>query len=157
MLAQGVTSLPYPSEVVTSALARAHRTWSIALEGDGAELLSKVGVKVGPLEIYRRVDLDLDWSPAELFGDRVMLPVRWKASGGPPLFPSMEGTLHVEPDGAGCTRLTLNARYDPPLGSLGRLVDRVAMHRVAQLTMTDFVQKLAGELEAALGKQHWVD
>lgn len=79
-----------------------------------------------------------------------MLPVSWEAVGGLPIFPSMEGTVHVEPSGPGSTKLTLNARYDPPLGKLGELVDRAVMHRVAQDTMTDFVERLGQALAAEL-------
>ena len=77
-----------------------------------------------------------------------MLPVSWEAVGGPPHFPMMEGTIHVQPDQAGHTKLTLNARYDPPLGRLGELLDTAAMHRVAEATMRDFLERLAGKLGA---------
>jgi hypothetical protein len=82
-----------------------------------------------------------------------MLPVSWSAVGGPPIFPMMEGTLHVEPAGPRRTKLTLNARYDPPLGRLGDLIDRAVMHHVAQLTVIDFVERLAEALTSELGNR----
>jgi len=62
----------------------------------------------------------------------------------------MEGTLHVKPKGDSLTRLSLNARYDPPLGKLGELIDRALMHRLAQITMQDFTERLARALSSGL-------
>lgn len=126
------------------------RAWSVALHDDGVELLAKAGVRIGGVPLYKRVRLEIGMSSAALRDDRVMLPVSWVSAGGPPLFPKMEGTLHAEPEPAGGTRLTLNARYDPPLGKIGQLLDVTLMHRVAQMTMTDFVERLGRELSAEL-------
>jgi hypothetical protein len=65
----------------------------------------------------------------------------------------MEGTLHADPYGPQSTRLTLNARYDPPMGALGKLIDRALMHRLAQSTMDDFVIRLAATLTDELRRE----
>lgn len=150
MLAQASARLRYPADLVAAALLAPHHAWAVALDGDGGELLAKVGIKVGKLEAYKHVQLRVGVSSAALSPGRLMLPVSWEAVGGPPIFPSMEGTLHVEAVGADSTRLTLNARYDPPLGNLGRLIDRALMHRIAQITMNDFIDRLAGALSELL-------
>jgi hypothetical protein len=111
-----------------------------------------VVLRLGQVPIYKYVKLTLGRLPTPVPGDRVMLPVSWEAVGGPPLFPSMEGTLHVSPEGAGETRLTLNARYDPPLGKLGEMLDRALLHRLAQATIEDFVVRLAASLESELAR-----
>jgi hypothetical protein len=146
MLAQGMATVPYTSDVVAAALAVPGRPWSVALDSDGQNLMAKVGVKVAGIPLYKQVRLEIGSRPDGLRKDRIMLPVRWHTVGGPPLFPKMEGTLHVEPDGDGGTRLTLNATYDPPLGRLGQVIDRGLMHRLATMTMRDFVDRLAGAL-----------
>jgi hypothetical protein len=150
MLAQASAILDKPSDAVARALVASDHPWSVALDGDGDNLLTKVGVKVGKLEVYKHVQLKVGVSSAASRPDRLMLPVSWEAVGGPPIFPRMEGTLHVEPEGVGSTRLTLNARYDPPLGTLGRVIDRALMYRLAQLTMDDFTERLARALNTAL-------
>jgi hypothetical protein len=124
----------------------------VALDGDGGDLLAKVGISVGPVPVYKHVRLEIGLSGAALRPDSVMLPVSWVAVGGPPIFPKMEGTLHAQREGPGLTRLTLNARYDPPMGRLGALIDRAVMHRVAALTLADFIERLAGALAADLEK-----
>jgi hypothetical protein len=150
MLAQASATLPYPSAKVAVLLATPDHPWTVSLDGGGDELLARVGVSVGRLSVYKGVRLYVGASSATLRADRVMLPVSWEAVGGPPIFPKMGGTLHVEPQGVGTTRLTLNATYDPPLGKLGRLIDRALMHRVADLTMTDFVERLVRALTVEL-------
>ncbi len=150
MFARAAVTLDYPADKVAQLLAAPSHPWSVALDGDGGELLAKVGVTIGRMPIYKHVQLKVGASSATLRPDRVMLPVSWTAVGGPPIFPEMEGTLHVEPEGSGTTRLTLNARYDPPFGRLGDLIDRALMHRVAQITMNDFVDRLARALAAEL-------
>ena len=113
-----------------------------------------MGVRIGRLPIYKHVQLTLSTLPSAVPTDRLMLPVSWQAVGEPPLFPifpRMEGTIHVEPGQAGYTKLTLNARYDPPLGKLGELIDLALMHRMAQATITDFLERLVGSLESELG------
>lgn len=150
MLAQASATLPHPSKRVVSALTAPDHPWTVALDGDGGDLLAKVGISVGPVPVYKHVRLEIGLSSAALLPESVMLPVSWVAVGGPPIFPKMEGTLHAEPEGPGLTRLTLNARYDPPMGKVGELIDRAMMHRVAALTMTDFVERIARALAAEL-------
>jgi len=151
MLAQGTATLPYASGVVAAALAGPTHPWSVALDGDGRKLMAKVGVKLAGVPVYRHVRLKVGTSSDDTRRDRVMLPVSWKTVGGPPIFPKMEGTLHVEPVGDGETRLILNATYDPPMGALGALIDRGLMHKLATMTMNDFVERLAAALSADLG------
>ena len=40
------------------------------------------------------------------------------------------------------TQLAISARYRPPLGVLGRTVDRVLLHRVAEATVKDFLDRV---------------
>ena len=56
----------------------------------------------------------------------------------------------VEPAATASSKLTLNASYNPPLGKLGRLIDRAVMYRLAQITMNDFTTRLAESLSAQL-------
>ena len=150
MFAQASTTLPYSADVVAATLLAPSHPWSLALDGDGGDLLAKVGITIGRVPVYKHVRLQVGVLPEVLRKDRVMLPVSWEAVGGPPIFPKMEGTLHVEPQGARATKITLNASYDPPLGKLGELIDRALMHRIAQETMNDFIERLARALSADL-------
>jgi hypothetical protein len=147
MLAQHVVTLPYPSELVAAVFADPEHRWTVGLDGDGREHLARVGVRIGRMPIYKHVRLILGSAPIAIEADRLMLFVDWEATGGPPLFPRMQGTLHINPVEAGVTRLTLNASYDPPLGPLGDLIDRALMHRVAQATVEDLLERLAIQVD----------
>jgi len=151
MLAQATTTLPYDSKAVSAALSDPRRPWSVEGGADGRAMLERAGFKIGPLPVYKRVRLRVGRQPGAAASARLMVPVTWEADGGPPIFPSMQGTLHVAPEGPSTTRLTLNASYDPPLGMLGEGMDRVVMHRLAQITMSDFVTRLAAALAVAVG------
>lgn len=148
MFAQATTLIPYRPLEVARTLTDSRRGWSVPLDGDGGKLLAKVGVSVGRLPIYKHVRLDVGLAHVTGMHESVMLPVTWTAVGGPPLFPKMEGTLHVDPYGPESTRLTLNATYDPPIGALGDLIDRALMHRLAQSTMDDFIGRLSAAVTA---------
>lgn len=153
MFAQAVTLIPYRPLEVARALTDSRHRWSVPLDGDGEKLLAKVGVSIGRLPIYKQVRLDVGVTRVTGIHESVMLPVSWTAVGGPPLFPEMEGTLHVDPYGPESTRLTLNATYAPPMGALGNLLDRALMHRLAQSTMEDFVGRLSAAVTAEVRRR----
>lgn len=150
MLAQHSLTLAYPPTRVAETIAAPDHPWTVGVDGDGRQLLATVGIRIGRVPIYKEVRLTIGAAPESLPTERLMLPVCWEAVGGPPLFPRMEGTIHVQPDQEGSTRLTLNARYDPPLGRLGEVLNTAIMHRVAHSTMKDFLERLAARLEAEL-------
>ena len=120
------------------------------LDGDGRDHLAKAGVRIGRLPIHKGVQLRLGDAPVSITPGRIALPVTWKAEGGPPLFPRMEGILHVEPLTADLTKLTLSASYDPPLGPIGQLLDKAALHHLAEATFRDFLDRLASRLDVQI-------
>ncbi|HEC10737.1 MAG TPA: hypothetical protein ENI86_14415 [Acidimicrobiales bacterium] len=81
-------------------------------------------------------------------GDEWRVPLRWEATGARRLFPEMHADLTVEPLGE-ATIVTFRGSYEPPLAGLGRALDRTFLHRVAQLTVKDFVDRIAAAFEEA--------
>jgi hypothetical protein len=71
--------------------------------------------------------------------------VRWRATGASSLFPRLEAELEIA-DMGDSVLVTLRGNYDPPLGTVGRLVDRAILGRVADATVKSWVDRLAGEL-----------
>ncbi|HZD75078.1 MAG TPA: hypothetical protein VE776_14525, partial [Actinomycetota bacterium] len=47
------------------------------------------------------------------------------------------------------TQLAISGRYDPPLGTVGRTIDRIALHRIAEATIKDFLDRVAATLLAS--------
>jgi hypothetical protein len=37
----------------------------------------------------------------------------------------------------------MSARYEPPLGPIGRIIDRSILYRVAEATLKDFLDRVA--------------
>ena len=72
----------------------------------------------------------------------VMLPITWRATGIGVVFPALEGDLEVASLGPDRTQLSMSARYRPPLGGVGRALDRALLHRVAEATVKDFVHRV---------------
>jgi uncharacterized membrane protein len=58
------------------------------------------------------------------------------------LLPRLDATIEVGSLGGDRTQLAISARYRPPLGLVGRAVDRVLLHRVAEATLKDFLDRL---------------
>lgn len=72
----------------------------------------------------------------------------WRATGPDRLFPQLDADLEVAALGRGRTQLSISARYRPPMGAAGRALDRALLHRVAEATIKDFLDRV-GERVAA--------
>lgn len=79
----------------------------------------------------------------------VHIPMLWRASGSAMLFPTLEADLIVEAVGTGLTQVTLRGSYKPPLGPIGRLLDRALLHRLAEACVKNFMDRLREAISAA--------
>jgi hypothetical protein len=80
------------------------------------------------------------------FPTKTLLPFTWRPTSGNGLLPDLDGDIELGPLGPGRTQLARSARYRPPLGTLGWAVDRVLLHRVAEATVKDFLDRVADAL-----------
>ncbi len=142
--------LPLPAGRVAEVLLHNPRTWLPGLAVDagdhGARLSAEVGLAVEGHRMTKVVDIQV--GEAVRLGEKVVLPLTWRATGAEALFPVMEGDLEVAPLGASRSQLAMSARYRPPLGAVGRAIDRAVLHRLAEATIKDFVDRVARALEA---------
>jgi len=83
--------------------------------------------------------------------DSVAIPMHWVASGGFGLFPSMAAELEVAPLGDSITQVTLSGTYDPPLGLVGRSLDALLLHRLAEATVRAFLGRVTAALATEIG------
>ena len=102
----------------------------------GDQLLAEVGFG-GDVRIARRVAIDLG-APIRL-PTKTVIPLRWTATGASGLFPALDADLEIASLGHDRCQLSMSARYVPPLGSLGRAIDRAVLFRVAEATIKDFL------------------
>jgi hypothetical protein len=76
----------------------------------------------------------------------------WEAVAHPGIFPAMTATLRVFPLSSTETQLELEGTYDPPLGPVGKALDAVALHRIAEVSAATFVKEVAGWLREELAR-----
>ena len=108
----------------------------------GEELRAKVGPGTG--SVAKEVRLEIG-SP-EIHRTGLIYPVKWSAVGSEVLFPRLTADLIVSHVGHDRTRIVLDGIYQPPLGQLGKVVDRVLLRRVAESTVKSWMDGLADSL-----------
>jgi hypothetical protein len=144
--------LPFPAEQVEVALLSSPGDWIPGLVEDasrhGESLLAEVGFDTPGRRIQRKVELEIA-EPVRM-GFSTLLPITWRAAGLTGLFPVMEADIEIAALGRSRTQLSFNGRYSPPLSVVGEAVDRVLLHRVAEATTKDFVERMAAKLSASL-------
>jgi hypothetical protein len=144
MFARYFVELPISPEEVERALSRDPSLWLPGLaeraHHRGNQLLAEVGFGEA-VRIKRTVAVELGRSVRT--GSKVVFPLRWASSGGANLFPSLDADLEVAPIRPGRTQLAMSARYVPPFGTVGRVIDRAVLSRVAEATLKDFLDRVA--------------
>ena len=78
------------------------------------------------------------------------LTLQWEAARMPRLFPLMKGELFVYPLTATETQLDFSGVYKPPFGTVGKTVNAIVGHRIAEASVHRFVGEVAGYLRQAL-------
>jgi hypothetical protein len=140
--------LDLPAARVRAALLDSPSSWLPALADGAAEraepLLAEVGVGPTGLRVTKRVVVRIG-EPVE-FPSKLSLPMTWQPGGW--LLPSLDAELELGTLGKGRTQLAISARYEPPLGTVGRTMDRLALHRVAEATVKDFLDAVAAALQS---------
>lgn len=142
--------LDLPFDQVERALLHSPRDWvpSVAADAEarGELLLAEVGFGHSAYRLGKKVEIEL--SESMRFPSKTVLPISWRPVGGESLFPSLEADIEVAQLGANRTQLSISARYRPPLGVVGRVVDRALLHRVAEATLKDFLDGVGRAIHA---------
>jgi len=144
MFVRSYVELNLPITDVEGVLLRTPAEWvpglAASAEERGHQLLCEVGFPVSRRQVGKRVEIELG-SPVRTPG-RTWLPITWRATGPHGIFPTLEGELEVAALGSHLTQLGLSARYKPPFGPIGDALDRALLHRVAEATIRDFVERV---------------
>ncbi|HEY8736946.1 MAG TPA: hypothetical protein VIO62_07865 [Candidatus Dormibacteraeota bacterium] len=144
--------LAHPMPNLERSLLQAPSSWlpNLAENADvrGQWLLTEVGFPMDGHRIVKRISIGLG-DPVRSSA-RTWIPISWQATGPSGLFPVLDGDLELATLGAERTQLAFSARYRPPLGLIGRMVDRALLSRVAEATIKDFVDRIAERLDAQM-------
>jgi hypothetical protein len=138
-----------PFDEVGAQMAQGAGNWlpDIANDanGGGEKLLSELGFDLGTRRVGRRINVEIGAPKAS--AGLIFMPIRWRAAAEAGFFPTLEGELEVAAIGSARTQLGLSANYEPPLGVLGKIADRTLFHRVAEVTVKDFLERICERLE----------
>jgi hypothetical protein len=78
------------------------------------------------------------------------LPLEWEAASKPGLFPLMKGELLIYPLTATETQLDFSGLYEPPFGAVGKAMNAMVGHRIAEASVHQFITDVAGYLRRAI-------
>lgn len=120
--------------------------WARIAYREGEELRTRIGAGSGVPA--KAIEIDVG-QPLYRAGT-VMVPISWRATGVGALFPVMNADLVLEPMGDNLVQVVLRGSYQPPLGGVGRLLDRALLHRLAQASAKSFLDQLCVAIEATI-------
>lgn len=78
------------------------------------------------------------------------LLLEWEAATMPRLFPLMKAELSIYPLTPTETQLDFSGLYEPPFGPVGKAMNSIVGHRIAEVSVHRFINEVAGYLREAL-------
>ncbi len=119
-------------------------------------IASELRVNIGVIEVAADINISVK-QIEEKASEAMAAPVtrmqlEWKATTMPGLFPFMQAELCIYPLTATETQLDFSGLYEPPLGAVGKALNAVVGHRIAEVAVHRFVSDVAGYLRAGLGR-----
>lgn len=106
-----------------------------------------VGVKADINIVVKSIE---DKPADDTSGPSTRLLLEWEAANLPRLFPLMQGALSLYPLTSTETQLDFSGTYEPPFGTVGKTVNAIAGHRIAEASVHRFVSDVAGYLRHSL-------
>lgn len=125
-----------------------------AAESRAQSVAAELHVDFGGLGVKADINISVT-NIEEKAGDASSTPslqlhLAWKAATLPALFPLMNGTLSVYPLTSTETQLDFSGIYEPPFGAVGKTMNAIAGHRIAEVSVHRFVSDIAGYLRQTL-------
>lgn len=129
------------AEERVNCLLRDLTGWADAAYRDGEELRARVGPGGKHPIIAKTVTLDVGRpvrSP-----NQTTIPLSWRATGAPGLFPVMNADLIIARLGPDMAQLGFSGSYEAPGGTIGQAIDQALLHRIAESSVKTFVDRIA--------------
>jgi hypothetical protein len=148
----------HPYEQVREALKRdalsvfqaATKAAASRAQAVAAELHVDIGAVAVTAEIRISVKSVEEKAAEPMAGPATRLLLEWEAASKPQLFPVMKAELSVYPLTATETQLDFFGVYEPPLGGVGRAMNALVGHRVADASVHRFISQVAEYLRQEL-------
>jgi len=129
----------------TKAAASRAESVAVELHVDFAGLGVKADVKI----VVKGVE---DKPADDTSGPSTRLLLEWEATTLPRLFPLMQGELALYPLTSTETQLDFYGIYEPPFGAVGKTMNAIAGHRIAEASVHRFVNDVAEYLRRAVAE-----
>ena len=142
---------PY-SRVRDTLLANPHYVFRHATAAAAAHSAT-LHVRLGAIDVGTDVAIQIAVATHDktAFGaPATQLTLGWSAVNNPRLFPTMVATLSMFPLTATETQLEIEGHYTPPMGKVGEAIDAALGHRIAEASVSRFIQEVAGWLREEL-------
>ena len=130
-------------QAATKAAASRAQSVAAELHLDFGGIGLKTDIKISVKNVEEKV-VDLASTPI------LRLPLEWEAATAPRLFPFMKAELSVYPLTSTETQLDFFGTYDPPFGALGKTMNAIVLHRIAEASVHRFVGEVAAHLRQTL-------
>ncbi len=130
--------------MLMSGLAPELHIWAETAIRKGEELA------LGPHGSWTAVPIELYIGERITGTDSMIIPIEWEAKAATALFPKMTAELALHAVGDH-THVQFRGRYVPPMRVAGRILDSAGMHRLAETTVRNLMNrfKRAVDLELA--------
>jgi hypothetical protein len=150
----------HPYEQVREALSKdaiaVFQAATKAAASKAQSVASELRVDLGGIALEADINISLK-NVDEKGRDAMSAPIthlqlEWEAARMPRLFPFMKADLAIYPLTSTETQLDFSGVYEPPLGPLGKAMNAVAGHRIAEVSVYRFVNDVAGFLRRTLSR-----
>lgn len=118
------------------------------------DVASALRIQVAGLEIQKDIVISVnrtDESRSAALNTMVtQIDLEWEAAQSPRLFPLMKAELKIYALTNTETQLDLEGHYAPPLGPVGKVMDAMLGHRIAEASVHQFLRDVADYLRTTL-------
>jgi hypothetical protein len=150
----------HPYQLVRDALSKdapvVFQSATKAAASRAQSVASELRVNLGGIAVEADIKISvtsIDEQVSEATSSNVTcLQLEWEAAAMPRLFPLMKAELSIYPLTGTETQLDFLGLYEPPMGALGKAVDAIVGHRIAEVSVHRFVNDVAGYLRRTLAK-----
>jgi len=118
--------------------------WGEDAYRDGERLRARVGPQ-GHWQPAKKVLIEIG-SPVR-GSTETWIPLTWSATRVCALFPRLEGDIVISEVSTSFTQIAFRGMYEVPLGTVGRTLDRVLLHRLAEATIKAFLDRIAQAID----------
>lgn len=120
-------------------------------------IASELRVDIGGIGVEADIKISVEnieeKAPEAMSAPASRLQLQWEAANMPRFFPLMKAELSVYPLTATETQLDFSGVYEPPLGALGKAVNAIVGHRIAEVSVHRFVSEVAEYLRQSLASR----